>query len=204
MVSPRTRNLLRAKAKSLRSYCSSTRRPRIARWSRSSPTSRIRRLLRRTPSGRAEPVDRRHRGDDDHVAPRHQRAGGRVAQPVDLVVDRRVLLDVGVGGRQVRLGLVVVVVGDEVLDPVLREQLAELAGELRGEALVGREHERRPVDLGDDAGGGEALARAGDAEQRLELVAPLDPAASAAIASGWSPAGERSETSFERRHANDC
>ena len=38
MVSPRTRNLFRTNAMSLRSYCSSTRRLRISRWSCSSPT----------------------------------------------------------------------------------------------------------------------------------------------------------------------
>src|SRR5215210_3940400 len=100
MVSPRTRNLLRAKAMSFRSYMSSTRRARIARWSRSSPTSRI----------------------SDCLA-----YSCGAPQPVDLVVDRRVLLDVGVGGGEVGLGLVVVVVGDEVLDPVLGKELTELA-----------------------------------------------------------------------------
>ena len=58
----------------------------------------------------AEAVDARHRGDDDDVAPGEQRVGGRVPEPLDLVVDRAVLLDVGVGLRDVRLGLVVVVV----------------------------------------------------------------------------------------------
>ena len=48
-----------------------------------------------------------------------QRARGGVAQLVDLVVDVGVLVDVGVGARDVRLGLVVVVVGDEVLDGVV-------------------------------------------------------------------------------------
>ena len=60
----------------------------------------------------------------------------RVPQPLDLVVDRGVLLDVGVGLRDVGLGLVVVVVGDEVLDGVVRQQLAELVGELGGQRLV--------------------------------------------------------------------
>ena len=71
---------------------------------------------------RASPGRRcRHRGHDDDVAPGEQRGrGGRVAEPVDLVVDRRVLLDVGVARGEVGLGLVVVVVGDEVLDPVVR------------------------------------------------------------------------------------
>ena len=47
--------------------------------------------------GRAEAVDARHRGHHDHVAAGEQRRGGGVAQPIDLVVHRRVLLDVGVG-----------------------------------------------------------------------------------------------------------
>jgi hypothetical protein len=59
-----------------------------------------------------------------------------VAQPVDLVVDRRVLLDIEVLGGDVGLGLVVVVVGDEVLDPVVREELAELVAELRRQRLA--------------------------------------------------------------------
>ena len=57
-----------------------------------------------------------------------------------------VLLDVRVGRGQVRLGLVVVVVRDEVLDGVVGEELAELVAELRGERLVVRDHERRPLD----------------------------------------------------------
>src|ERR1700694_5696857 len=67
-------------------------------------------------SRRAEAVDARHRGDDDDVAAgEHGRRRG-VAQAVDLRVDRGVLLDVEVAARDVGLGLVVVVVGDEVLD----------------------------------------------------------------------------------------
>ena len=93
----------------------------------------------------AEAVDARDRGDDDHVASLEQGVRRGVAQPVDLVVARRVLLDVGVAARQVRLGLVVVEVADEVLDRVLREELAELGVELRGERLVVGEDQRRPV-----------------------------------------------------------
>jgi hypothetical protein len=77
-------------------------------------------------SGIAEAVDRRHGGDHQAVLAGHQRLGGRQAHLLDVVVDRRVLLDEGIGGRHVGLGLVVVVVGDEVLDRVVREELAEL------------------------------------------------------------------------------
>ena len=58
---------------------------------------------------------------------------------------RRVLLDVRVRPRQVRLGLVVVEVADEVLDRVVREELAELRVELRGERLVVGQDQRRLV-----------------------------------------------------------
>ena len=52
-----------------------------------------------------------------------QGPGRRVAHAVDLLVDERVLLDVGVRGRDVGLWLVVVVVADEVLDRVVWEEL---------------------------------------------------------------------------------
>ena len=98
----------------------------------------------------AEAVDARHRRDDDHVAPLEQRVGRGVAEPVDLVVARRVLLDVRVAARQVGLGLVVVEVADEVLDLVLREELAELGVELRGKRLVVGEDQGRLVVRLDD------------------------------------------------------
>ena len=50
--------------------------------------------------------------------PRQQRLGRGMAQPLDLIVDRAVLFDVGVGRGHVRFGLVVVEVRDEVLDRV--------------------------------------------------------------------------------------
>ena len=109
----------------------------------------------------------RHRGDDDDVAALEQGVGGGVAEPVDLVVAARVLLDVRVAPGQVRLGLVVVEVADEVLDRVLREELAELRVQLGGERLVVGEDERRLVVLRDRPGERGGLAGAGRAEQGL-------------------------------------
>jgi hypothetical protein len=99
-----------------------------------------------------------------------------VAQPVDVVVDGRVLLDVEVGLRDVGLGLVVVVVGDEVLDRVLRQELAELVAKLRCERLVVRDDERRLLHLLDQPGHRRRLAGAGRAEQGLIAVAGVDAA----------------------------
>ena len=81
------------------------------------------------------------------------------------------LLDIGVGARDVGLGLVVVVVGDEILDRVVGEEDLELAVELGGERLVGREDQRRALRRLDHLGHGEGLARAGDAEQHLVALA---------------------------------
>ena len=124
---------------------------------------------------RADPVDAGDGGDDDHVAAGEE--GGRrgVAQPVDLVVDRGVLLDVEVLGRDVGLGLVVVVVGDEVLDRVVGEELAELVAELRGQRLVVGDHQRGPLHRRDRRRHREGLAGPGRAEQRLELLTGLQP-----------------------------
>ena len=108
------------------------------------------------------------------VAPLEHALGRRQAHLLDVLVDRAVLLDEEVALRDVGLGLVVVVVADEVLDRVLREELAELAVELRRERLVRREDDRRPADLGDHVGHREGLAGAGDAEQRLERQAVAD------------------------------
>jgi len=47
-----------------------------------------------------------------------------VPEALHLLVQGGILLDVGVCLRDVGLGLVVVVVGDEVLDGVVREELA--------------------------------------------------------------------------------
>ena len=120
--------------------------------------------------GRAEAVDAAHGRDHDDVAARQERARRTEPQPRDVVVLGGVLLDVEVGLRHVRLGLVVVVVGDEVLDGVLREELAELVAELRSERLVVRDHERRALELLHHPGHRRRLAGPGRAEERLPAV----------------------------------
>ncbi len=54
--------------------------------------------------------------------PADKRAGRGEPQPINFLVDRGVLLDVNVPLRYVRLGLVVVVVADEVMDSVVRKE----------------------------------------------------------------------------------
>ena len=123
----------------------------------------------------AQPIDRRHGRDDDGVRPLEQRLGRRQTHLLDVLVDRGILLDEGVRGRHIGLGLVVVVVGDEVLDRVLRKEHLELAVQLRRQRLVVREHQRRPLHLLDHVGDGEGLAGAGHPQQGLVRQAAGEP-----------------------------
>ncbi len=128
---------------------------------------------RRIGLDRADTVDARHRGDDHHVVAFEQRARRRVAHAVDLLVDRGFFLDVGVGARHVGLGLVVVVIRDEILHRVVGKEAPELAIELRRERLVRREDQRGALRRLDHLRHREGLARAGDAEQHLIAVVAL-------------------------------
>ena len=139
---------------------------------------------------RPEAVDARDAGHDQDVAPGEQRGGRRVPEPLDLVVHRRVLLDVGVGLRDVGLGLVVVVVAHEVLDRVLGEDLAELVRQLRRQRLVGRDHERGSLDPLDQVGDGERLPGAGGPQERHVLLTRLHALRRAARS---PPAGRRTD-----------
>ena len=120
--------------------------------------------------GTAQAVDAGDRGHDDHVPALGQ--GGRrgQAQLVDLVVDHGVLGDIGVALGNIGLRLVVVVVGDKVLDRVLGKKFLHLAVELAGQGLVVGNDQGGLVEGLDDIGHGEGLAGSGHAQQGLKLV----------------------------------
>lgn len=120
-------------------------------------------------------VEARYARYDDHVAaPRQQRGHGAQAHFLDLGVDRKVFFDEGVRRGEVGLRLVIVVVGDEILHGVLREEIAELAVKLRRERLVVAQDERRAVQLRDDVGHGEGLSRACHPQQGVMFGAVPD------------------------------
>lgn len=121
-----------------------------------------------------EAVDAGDRGDHDDVPAGEQRVGRGVAQALHFLVDRGVLLDVGVRLRDVGLGLVVVVVRDEVLDGVVRQQLAEFVRQLGGQRLVRGHHESGTLELLDHPRRGGGLSGAGRAEQDDVLLTCLD------------------------------
>ena len=69
-----------------------------------------------------------------------------MTKPVNLIIDRRILLDKSIAGRNVRFRLVVVVITDEIFHSVLGEKLLHFLRQLRSEALVWSEYQRRALN----------------------------------------------------------
>ena len=107
-------------------------------------------------------------------APREQGRDSPQAQLVYLLVDGKVFFYVGVGGGQIRLRLVIVVVRNIVFHGVLGEEALHLLVELGGKRLVVAQHKGRFPRVGNDVCHGEGLARPGNAQQNLCFIAVLD------------------------------
>ena len=108
-------------------------------------------------------INRCDRSHDDRVAPFENRIDRARAKHFDLVVHDRVLLDVGIGFRDVSLGLVEIEVRDEILHPVLREEFFELAIELRAKGFVMDQNKGRAIERLNDVCIREGFARSGRA-----------------------------------------
>ena len=120
---------------------------------------------------RTKAVNARHAGDDDDVLTADERGGGGETQAVDGFVDLRVFFDVNVALRDIGFGLVIIVIADEIMDGVAREEGAELLVELSGQRLIMGQHQRRFAELGDHVAGGKCFAGARGAEQSLTAAA---------------------------------
>ena len=120
---------------------------------------------------RTKAINGRHAGDNDHVASCQQCLHRCQAQLVDLLVDIGILLDVRVRSGEVRLGLVVVIVGDIVFNGVMRKELAKLGIELRGQGLVVHQHKRRSLHPFHHLGDGIGLTSTRRTQQSLVLKA---------------------------------
>jgi hypothetical protein len=95
-----------------------------------------------------------------------------MAHLIDVVIDERVFLDIGVAGWDIGLWLVIIVITHKKFDCILREKLLKFPVELGCQGLV----------MGNDQGGslyplnyvghGEGLSGAGDSQKDL-LRSPL-------------------------------
>ena len=93
-----------------------------------------------------------------------------MAQHLDLFVNRGVFLDICIALRHIRLGLIVVVVRDEVDHSVIGKELFELARKLSGERFIGGHDQRRLSQGLNSLCHREGLARTSHAQQNLIAV----------------------------------
>ena len=116
---------------------------------------------------RAETVNAGNAGNNDDIAALQKSAGGRMSEFVDLVVNGRIFFNVGIALREVCFGLIIIIVADEILHRVTGKEFFELAAELGRQDFVGRDHQRRQLDLFDHLGRGIGLTGTGHPEQGL-------------------------------------
>ena len=120
-------------------------------------------------------VETRHARYHDNIpAPGKERGRGTQTQFLYLLVDGEVFFDIGIGGRKIGFRLVIIVIRDEILHGILREERLEFAVKLCRQRLVVAQDERGPLQLGDDIRNGECLPGTGDAKQGIVPAVPVD------------------------------
>ena len=121
-----------------------------------------------------EAIDSRYSSHDDRVRPFDQSFGRRQAHLFNVLVNRRVLLDVRIRRRYIGLRLVVIVVRDEILDGIVWKELTHLAIKLGRQRLVRREDNGRSLRTLNDTCHRVGLSGAGDAKQYLSCKAVIE------------------------------
>ena len=96
-----------------------------------------------------------------------------MAQLIDFVVDGSILFNISVGLGNIGLGLVVIVIGNEIFHRVIREEGLQLAGQLRRERFVVGDDQSRLTHLVDNLGNSVGFARTGSAQEHLRTQALL-------------------------------
>jgi hypothetical protein len=76
--------------------------------------------------GRAQTVDAGDRADDDGITTLEETPRRRKSKLIEFIIDRGLFFDVEVASRDIGLGLIVVVIGDEILYGIVGEELLEL------------------------------------------------------------------------------
>ena len=75
-------------------------------------------------------------GDNNGIGALQHRKGRAVAQLVYLVVYRAVLFNIGIGRRDIRLRLIIVIIGDKVFNGVFGEKFLQLGQSCAASVLL--------------------------------------------------------------------
>ncbi len=118
---------------------------------------------------RPKPVNARHgRYNNDIVSGQHVMGGG-VPQAVYFFVNFGFFFNIGVGLGNVCLRLVVVVVGDKVMDGVFRKKFFKFACQLCGKCFIMGDDKSWLLQCLDNMRHGKRFAGAGNAQKRLMM-----------------------------------
>ncbi len=96
-----------------------------------------------------------------------------MAEAINLLVHRRVFFDIGIGARNIGFGLVIVVIGDKILDRIIWEKGFHLSIKLSRQSFVMCQDKGRALQIFDDLGHGEGFTRTGNAQQNLVFFKSL-------------------------------
>ena len=121
----------------------------------------------------ADAVEAGHGRDHyDVPASAHQGSGGTQTQFFYLVIDTQVLFYIGVGGGDVGLRLIIIIVGNEIFHRIVREERLEFAVKLCRQRLVVAQDESGTLQVLNYIRHGEGLSGTGNAQQR-HVVNPV-------------------------------
>ena len=84
----------------------------------------------------AQPIDTGYTGNDDYIPPLRQCRCCRKTQLVNLIVDGRILRNISVRRRYIRLRLIIIIIGDKVFHCVLREKFLKLTIQLCRQCFI--------------------------------------------------------------------
>ena len=115
----------------------------------------------------AQAVDAGYRSHNQHIPPGQQGSSSRQAQLVQFLVDAGVFFHIGIGLGNIRLRLVVIVVGNEILHRVVGKELLELGSQLRRQGLVMGDDQGGALHFLNDVRHSKGFAAAGNAQQSL-------------------------------------
>ena len=110
----------------------------------------------------AQTIDCRHSCNYQAILSLQQRLGGRQTHLLNVLINRCILFYKRIGRWNIRLRLVIIVIGNEVLDGVIGKELLELSVKLGRQGFVVRHYDRWPLQLFDHVGHRKGFTGAGD------------------------------------------
>ncbi|CAG5146359.1 Uncharacterised protein [Streptococcus pneumoniae] len=97
-----------------------------------------------------------------------------MAKLVNLVIDRTILLNIGIARRDIGLWLVIIIVGYEILNCIFREKFLKLPIELTSQSFIVGNNQSWFIDFRNDLTHSIGLPCSSRPHQNLSFFSPLN------------------------------